>query len=230
VTLSAAAGDREGRALRSRSLARSWLSLYARAILAPKRTFDALMSEPRRLRFGALALGSCALLYTLVYVFLILGRGRPTVFEPWLPIDPEVYYRWNVFFVGPSMALSWVVGGAVAQGLARLFGGRGTFTDTLSALGFGVAIASWWTLLHDLATAFLGAIHVMNQRWYEDALSGDTPFHTFYSVIALGYAVSFVFYFGKGIASAQRLRLRAALPLGFVAFAAYQLTFVVFNR
>jgi hypothetical protein len=128
------------------------------------------------------------------------------------------------------MVLSWVVAGAVAHGLARVAGGRGTLKGTLAVLGFGVAIASWWTLLHDLVTSFLGAIHVMDQRWYEDALSGDTSWHRMYSVLALGYAISFVLYFGRGISSAQRLRPLVSFVIGFVAFAAYQLTFVVFNR
>ena len=42
------------------------------------------MADPRRLHLGALALLSNAGLYTLVYVFLVMGRGRPTAFKPWL--------------------------------------------------------------------------------------------------------------------------------------------------
>jgi hypothetical protein len=98
---------------------RSFASYYAGAFLRPRATFDALLGDPRRLKLGTTALLVTAALYTLVYVFLVMGHGRPTVFAPWLALDPEVYYRWNVFFVAPSMGMSWLLAAAGPRGSAR---------------------------------------------------------------------------------------------------------------
>jgi hypothetical protein len=209
---------------------RSFASYYKGVFRRPRATFEALMADPRRLHLGALALLSNAGLYTLVYVFLVMGRGRQTAFKPWLAIDAESYYRWNVFLLAPSMALSWIVAAGIVQLLARFFEGKGTFEDTLSALGFGVAVASWWTLLHDLVTAGLGAFHVIDQRAYEDALNAPTTFRAVLWLLMGGYLAAFVVLFSKGIAAAQGVRRRHAALLGTTAFAAYQLMFVLFNR
>ena len=209
---------------------RSFVSYYAGVVLRPRATFDALMGDPRRLKLGTLALLLCAALYTLVYVFLVMGHGRPTVFTPWLAIDPEDYYRWNVFLVAPAMLMSWLLAAAVAHLVARAWGGHGSFEDTLAALGFGVAIASWCTLLHDLVTTFLGAVHVIDQRAYEDAMSSPTPFRTMLWALMLAYLVAFVVLFAKGLGAAHRLPKVRAAALGALAFVAYQLVFVLFNR
>ena len=204
--------------------------VYLGVVRRPRATFDALMTDDRRLRLGALALSGNVALYTLVYVFLALGHGRPTVFRPWLAIDAESYYRWNVFLLAPSMVMSWILAAAVAQLFARLFGGKGTFEDALSVFGFGSAIASWWTLLHDLVTAFLGAVGIVNQRAYEDAMNAPTIFRALLWLLMAGYLAAFVVLFSKGIAAAQRVGRVASGILGTTAFVTYQLVFVIFNR
>jgi hypothetical protein len=114
--------------------------------------------------------------------------------------------------------------------LARALGGRGTFEGTASVLGFGTAIASWWTLLHDLVTAFLGATGVIDQRRYEDALSSPTVFRTALWTLMAGYLISFVLLYARGVAAAHRLSTGRSLATGAAAFVVYQLVFVIFNR
>jgi hypothetical protein len=65
------------------------------------------MLDSRRLRFGLLAVSINAVLYTLVYVFLTIGGGAPSSFTPWLAIPAEIYYRYNRFFLAPSMFAGW---------------------------------------------------------------------------------------------------------------------------
>ena len=205
-------------------------SFFAGTIRKPTRTFEALVRERRRLAYGTYALLTNAALYTLVYVFLVMGHGRPTVFAPWLAIDPELYYRWEVFLVAPSMILSWLVAGAVTQLAARAFGGAGSFEDTLSALGFATAVASWTTLGHDLLTSALGAFGVIDQRAYEDALSSATPFRALIWILMLAYLVAFVFLYAKAVAVVHRQNAGRALLAGALGFCAYQGVFVLFNR
>ncbi len=208
----------------------SFLAHYGRIALRPRAGFHALLGDPRRLRWGALALLSTALLYTLVYVFLVLGRGRPTVFHPFLAIDPEQYYQWNVWFVAPSMVMCWLVASSVAQLLARGLGGRGSFEDTAAVVGMGTSIASWWTLGHDLVTTFLGATGVIDQRAYEDAMSSPTVFRTMLWGLMAAYLVAFVALYACGVRMAHQLSRARALVVGAVGFAVYQGVFVIFNR
>ncbi len=108
---------------------------YLGTLLRPRRTFDLLLQDPRRLKFGALALAINALLYTLVYVFLTMGGGAPSSLTPWLNIPADVYYAYNRFILAPSMFGCWILAAGVAQLLSRLFSGEGTFEDTLSTTG-----------------------------------------------------------------------------------------------
>ncbi|MES1183372.1 MAG: hypothetical protein ABUL60_06125, partial [Myxococcales bacterium] len=126
--------------------ARAFFSYYRGALRAPRATFDALRADPRRLRFGTWALASNAALYTLVYLFLVMGNGRPTVFKPWLALPAESYYRYDAFLLAPSMFAGWLLAAGVVQLFGKLTGvASGSFEDTLAVLGFSIAIASWST-------------------------------------------------------------------------------------
>ena len=206
----------------------SFARYYAGFLLRPRRTADALVRDPRRLRLGAQALLITAVLYTLVYVFLVLGGGRP--FKPWLTIPAEAYYRWNVVFLALSMFLCWILASGLVQLLARSVAGSGSFEDTASVLGFGIAIPSWSTLLHDLVSSFLGAIHVIDQRAYEAALNGLTFWRALLWVLMTLYLVWFLVAFAKAVGASQRVGPGPAALLGTLAFVSYQLVFLVFNR
>ena len=52
---------------------RSFKDYYLGAIFRPRRTFDVLMEDSRRLRFGFFAISISVVLYTFVYVFLSMG-------------------------------------------------------------------------------------------------------------------------------------------------------------
>ncbi|HEX9615442.1 MAG TPA: hypothetical protein VGA55_08035, partial [Bacteroidota bacterium] len=60
------------------------------------------------------------------------------------------------------------------QLLSRFWGGKGSFEDTLSVLGFSISIACMASLLHDFSDAFLGAIGVLDLGEYEVSLNSPT--------------------------------------------------------
>src|SRR5690349_20317072 len=131
-------------------------------LLHPDKTFDLLMSDTRRLKLGLSAISLNALAYTLVYIFLTMGGGAPSSIAPWLAIPKVVYYFYNRFILAPSMFGCWILAAGVAHLLSRLFSGRGSFEDTLSSFGFGITIATFIALLHDLTDSFLGAIGLLD--------------------------------------------------------------------
>jgi hypothetical protein len=209
---------------------RAFASYYLGTILRPRRTFDALMTDPRRLTYGALAVALSAVLYSLVYIFLTLGGGAPSSFTPWLAIPKDVYYFYNRFFLAPSIFLGWILAAGVAHLLSKPFGGRGAFEDTLSALGFGISVACLPALLHDLPDSFLGAIGVLDLRAYEVALNSPTIWRTILLTLYTLYAIWFLVLFPKGVGAAQRIGRGPALLVGVVAFVVYQGFFLIFNR
>ncbi len=210
--------------------ARSFKDYYLRMFLEPRRTFELLMSDPRRLRYGALAVLIPALLYTLFYFMASAAGGAPTTFKPWLAIPPEVYYSYDRFIVAPSMFLCWIIAAAIGQLLSRAFRGQGSFEDNLSVFGFGIGVASWALLVHDMTDAFLGFIGAIDMKWYELALNTPTIWRTIFWCLSAAYFIWYMVLFSKGTGAAQRLRRGPAIFVGITSFIVYQFVFVIFNR
>ncbi len=208
----------------------SFKDYYLGTIIKPRKTFDALMTDNRRLRFGIFAVMISAFLYTLVYVFLSMAGGAPSSFTPWLAIPKAVYYQYDRFILAPSMFLCWILAAGVAQLLSRAFSGKGTFEDMLCMFGFGIGISTLFSLLHDLPDSFLGAIGVLDMNWYEIALNSPTVWRILWATL---YGISFIYFiilFPKGVESAQRLRRGPAIFTGVLSFLVYQGVFFIFNR
>jgi len=203
---------------------------YLGTLFRPRRTFEALLADTRRLKFGVLALAINAALYTLVYIFLTAGGGAPSTFMPWLAVPADVYYSFNRFWLAPSMFGCWILAAGLAQLLSRLFSGKGSFEDTLSVFGFGITIATLFALLHDLPDSTLGALGLLDLREYEVVLNSPTIWRaillSLYSIALVMLAVLLI----KGVGVAQRLKRGPAILVGLVAAIVYQGVFFIFNR
>lgn len=209
---------------------KSFKDYYLGTLFRPRQTFDALLSDSRKLKFGLLAISLNAILYTLVYIFLWNGGGAPSSFEPWLAVPKDVYYFYNQFWLAPSMFGCWILAAGVAHLLSRLFSGKGSFEDTLSVFGFGVTIATLFALLHDFTDSFLGAIGLLDLRWYELALNSPTIWRTILlTLYSIGLLMLFVLLI-MGTRAAQKIKLGPAIFVGTVAAIVYQGIFFIFNR
>lgn len=209
---------------------KSFKDYYLGTIIRPRRTFEALMADDRRLKFGFLALSISMGLYTLVYVFLTMGGGAPSSFTPFLAIPKDIYYYYNQFFLAPSMFMAWILAAGVAQLLSRLFSGKGSFEDMLSLFGFGIGIACLASLSHDLTDTFLGAVGLLNLREYEVVLNSPTIWRTILWILYTLYFILFFVLFPLGVSTAQRLRRGPAILVGVLAVLVYNGVFVIFNR
>ena len=209
---------------------KSFKDYYFGTLFRPRQTFDALLSDSRKLRFGLLAISLNAILYTLVYIFLWNGGGAPSSFTPWLAVPKDVYYFYNQFWLAPSMFGCWILAAGVAHLLSRPFSGKGSFEDTLSVFGFSVTLATLFALLHDFTDSFLGAIGLLDLRWYEVQLNSPTIWRTILlTLYSIGLIMLFVLL-TRGVIASQRIRRGPAMLIGFVAFLVYQGIFFVFNR
>lgn len=208
----------------------SFRSYLIGTLIHPRQTFETLLTDRHRLKFGFFAISLNAIAYTLVYIFLNLGGGAPSSFEPWLAVPKEVYYFYNQFWLAPSMLACWILAAGAAHLLSYLFAGKGTFEDTLSVFGFGVTIATFFALLHDLTDSFLGAIGLLDLRWYELALNSPTIWRTILlTLYSIGILMLFVLQI-IGIKSSQKIKMAPAILVGSTAAIVYQVMFLVFNR
>ena len=199
-------------------------------LISPGKTFKLLIKDNRKLKFGLIAISINALVYTIIYVFLTLGGGAPSSFDPWLAVPKDVYYSYNRFWLAPSMFGCWILAAGVAHLLSKLFSGKGSFEDTLSVFGFGFTIATFFAALHDLPDSFLGAIGLLDLRWYETALNSPTVWRTILMILYGTGLFMLVFLSIKGVSASQKIKGGAALFIGIVAAVVYQGIFFVFNR
>jgi hypothetical protein len=209
---------------------RSFWSYYFQAVVRPGRTFQALLADRRRLAFGLAALGISAALYTVVYIGLTIAGGAPTIFDPWLAIPKDVYFHADIFILAPSMFAGCLLAAGLAHLLSKLFGGAGSFDDTLALFGFGVSLATWATGIHELTDSLLGAAGIIDVNAYEAILNGQTFWHYLYLCLALLYLAGLIVFFAKGLRAAQKIRPLPAALLGLAAAIAYQFFFFIFNR
>lgn len=209
-------------------MSNTFIKHYLSAFTRPKRAFSGIAGEHEKLKFAFISVSIQALLYTLVYVFLILGGGQP--FKPWLNIPPETYYKYNVFFCAPSMYLGLILSAGVIHVAARTFTSKGSFEEIFCLFGFGIGIASWSTGVHDLLTSFLGAIHVIDQHAYEVSLNSATIWRTVLWVLMITYVAWFIILFSKAVETVYKLSFWGSVLLGLTGFLVYQFFFLIFNR
>lgn len=209
---------------------RSFWSFYKDLILKPSETFPELLRDDRRVKFGFLAILIPAIGYTLFYIMAWNAGGAPSTFKPWLALPIENYFYYDIFLVAPSILLGWIFSSGSVQLLSLLFSGKGSFEDTVTVIGFGISVATWSTLIHDLTDAFLGFIGVINLREYEEALNAPTFWRALLFTLFAIYIVWFLVLFTKGIRAAHSLSKWKSFMLAFIGLLAYQIVFFVFNR
>ena len=209
---------------------RTFIKNYVRTITNPGKSFEGLLTNERFFSLGFVYILIPILAYTLMYVFLTIGNGAPSVFTPWLNIPKESYYAVNRFLLAPSMILAWLAAAAIMQIFSHMFKGSGTFEQTLSVVALSISVAMWAGLLHDLPMSFLSAIRIIDARQHEIAMNSPTIFRTllwfFYSI----YFIAFFILFTRAVRVVHRLSLKRSIFVGSISFLVFQLIFLIFNR
>ncbi len=206
----------------------SFNQYYWPAFIKPASTYKALLTSQDKLRFAIYAMIINMVAYTLVYLFLIYGDGRP--YKPWLNIPEELYYRYNVFLTAPTMFVGWLAATALIHLLTRAFTTTGTFDDLLILLAFSISIASWSTSVHDLITSCLGAFHIIDQQHYELLLNTPTIWRNILWLLFGLYFLWFIALFSIGVYLVYKPTKLVAILLGTAGFILYQVFFLIFNR
>lgn len=206
----------------------SFWEYYGGVFTGPRRAFAGLLTNPRRLRYGAGALLISALLYSFVILLLALAGGEPVI-PPLLDIPAQDYYSVQVFMMAPVMFAAWMLASGVVHVLSKPLGGRGTFEDTLALLGFGTVPPTYVTLVPDGVSGALSLLGVIGP----DPLLWTTQ-PGFGQVLSLGYLALYVLWFFAlfpiAVAAAQKLSRRRSIVAGIVGFLVYQSLLLIFVR
>jgi len=100
----------------------------------------------------------------------------------------------------------------------------------LTAFGFGIGIASWTTGIYDWMTSLLGALNVIDQRNYENALNSPTIWRTLLWIQMIAYLSWFIYLFSKGVKVVYHIKTSLSIGLGTIGFITHQMFFLIFNR
>lgn len=207
-----------------------FLKTYLQTIVKPKRTFESILASEKYFSLGFVYILIPIVAYTLIYVFLTMANGAPSVFTPWLNIPKENYYSINRFLLAPSLILCWIVASSTAQILSRILKGAGTFEQTLTTLALSISISMWGGLLHDLPMSFLSAVGVLNARQHEIDMNSPTVFRTLLWIFYSIYFIVFLILFPIAVRVVHKLSLAKSIIVGWISFISFQLIFVIFNR
>ena len=99
--------------------------IFLRSFITPSKTFEKLLAGDKYYKYSFIYIMFPIIGYTMMYIFLTIGQGAPSVLTPWLNISKESYYYINRFLLAPSMVMCWLLAAAVMQILSRLLNGKG---------------------------------------------------------------------------------------------------------
>lgn len=203
---------------------------YFGAFIKPVKAFESLLSRDNYFALSFLFILIPIVAYTLMYIFLTIGNGAPSVFTPWLKIPKDEYYAINRFLLAPSMILCWIAASGLMQVLSRLSGGKGTYEQVLATIALSISIAMWGGLLHDLPMSFLSATGVIDARQHEIDMNSPTIFRTLLWICYMIYFIAFMTFFPLAIKIAHKLGTVKSIVIGWTGFICFQVIFLIFNR
>lgn len=205
-------------------------SAYFRMFYKPQSTFRWVFENNLGLRYGFFAILVPAIGYTLFYIMAWYAGGSPSTFKPWLSLPIEHYFKYDIFLTLPGYYLSWIGASATVYLISRLLGGPASFDHMLAVIGFGIGIATWSSMLHDLTDAFLSTIGVIDMREYEKLLNGPTFWRGLLLTLYVLYFIWFMTLFTLGIRVAQRFSFLKSAVIALIGLAVFQIILLLFIR
>jgi hypothetical protein len=100
----------------------------------------------------------------------------------------------------------------------------------LAIIGFGVGVATWSSLFHDLTDALLSVLGVIDMREYERLLNEPTFWRALLLTLYAIYFFWILTLFTLGIRLAQRFGWARSLVVAFIGLATFQVILLIFIR
>jgi hypothetical protein len=208
----------------------TFFKYFFKTITKPKMSFDWLLQNPNYYRLGFLYMLFPIAGYTLMYIFLTIAHGAPSVFTPWLNIEKDDYYSMNRFLLAPSMLLCWVAAAGFIQIVAKFQHTNASFEQTLSVLALSISVAMPFSLLHDLPMSFMSAVGIINAREHEIAMNSPGIWRYLLWFFYALYGVAFLVLFPYTVRVVHGMSWIKSIVTGWLAFVLFQSLFLLFNR
>lgn len=196
----------------------------------PKSTFEMIFNSDKTLKYGFFAFLIPSIGYTLFYIMAYFAGGSPSTFKPWLAIPIEEYFKYDILLAFPGYYLSWIGSSVTVYLLSRLMNGQSKFDNILAIIGFGIGIATWSSLLHDLTDAFLSVIGVIDMQEYERLLNESAFWSSLLWSLYTLYFFWFLTLFTIGIKKSQGFGFFKSLLIAFVGLMTFQFILLIFIR
>jgi len=197
-------------------------------VVKPRKTFALLTADHKKISVSFKAMILIGMLYVITVVGLSFAGALPFA-PPFLQLQSENYYFYEIFFAAPVFLLGWIMASGVLYLLCRAARGKGTFDSAFAALGFAITVASFVTWLPEtVMTAFL--LLGMTQEELT-ALSAQPGFAQFF-VIAYQIVAVFWMFVLASIAAAvtQKVRWWKAILIGLATIAIFMALMITFIR
>lgn len=207
-----------------------FLRYYLKMFAKPDETFSSLLTDGKKLNYGLLAAAIPAIAYTVFYILASHAGGAPSTVKPWLALPMEKYFYYGIFLAIPGYAISFFTASSVLYLILRYWNRDVSYDDALTVTGFGIGVASWSTMIHDLADSILGFFGVIDIRAYEKVLNSGGFWDLLYKTLMIVYTVWFVVLFAKGIRRISEKGWIASGLSGFFLFIVFQVILVIFIR
>jgi hypothetical protein len=115
---------------------------FIRSLYSPSNLYNEI-KHGRKTSSWPLILGYGAF-YTISCFWLAYNAASPII-QPWITLDPDIYYFVEGFYALPLIFLLWVMAAGTIYLLNKLLGGKGTFENLLNMTGY--SIVSPWVIL-----------------------------------------------------------------------------------
>lgn len=208
----------------------NFLTLYFRMFYKPRSTFRLIFQSNKSLQYGFYSLLIPALGYTVFYIMAYNAGGSPSSFKPWLALPMKEYFKYDIFLALPGYYLSWVGAAGTVYIISRMMKGMISFDNVLAIIGFGIGVATWSSLFHDLTDAFLSLAGVIDMREYEKLLNEPTFWRGLLLTLYTIYFFWFLTLFTIGIKIAQGFGIIRSLVIAFIGLVTFQVILLIFIR
>jgi hypothetical protein len=197
-------------------------------VVKPRKTFALLAADHRKIVLSFKAMLLIGMLYVLTVVGLSVAGALPFA-PPFLQLQPENYYFYEIFFAAPVFLLGWIMASGVLYLLCRAARGKGTFDSAFAALGFAVTVASFVTWLPE--TVMTASLLLGTTQEDVTAFSAQPGFAQFF---VMGYQIVAVFWMcvlaSAAAAVTQKVRWWKAILIGLTTTATFMAMMITFIR
>jgi len=201
-----------------------------RMFYKPASTFNLIFESGHTLKYAFFALMVPAIGYTLFYIMAWYSGGSPSTFKPWLALPIEEYFKYDIMLTLPGYFLSWIGASGVVYLICRALKRDVKFDNILAVIGFGIGVATWSSMFHDLTDAILSVLGVIKMQEYEALLNGPTFWRGLLWTLYTIYFFWIITLFTLGIKKETGFNIFKSIIVSFAGLITFQLILLIFIR